>query len=146
MSFICVMCGNPIEINIDTPCRYCGHKNSRRSGGKKFIPVNLEVGLPTIEIAREKMRNALADGKSNGCQVIKFIHGYGSSGKGGVMRPAIRASLVKLARSGEIKKAVFGELVGSNGQELRELMRTIPKLKNDRDTRIPNEGITYVVL
>lgn len=146
MKSICCLCGNPIEISLEISCRYCGHKNSSRKSGKKYSTINLEIGMPTIEMARQKMRTSLADCRANGCLIIKYIHGYGSTGKGGVIRPAVRASLVKLVRSGEIQNVIYGELVESKKQNMNDLMTKIPKLKNDRDLKIPNEGVTYVVL
>ena len=44
--------------------------------------VNLEEGMPYVDEALEHLEKSLRRAKNGGCKVVKFIHGYGSSGKG----------------------------------------------------------------
>lgn len=45
--------------------------------------VNLEAGMPTVDMARTHLNMTLRSAKANRVKVLKLIHGYGSSGKGG---------------------------------------------------------------
>ena len=48
--------------------------------------VNLEAGMPTVDMARTHLNMTLRSAKANRVKVLKLIHGYGSSGKGGAIR------------------------------------------------------------
>ncbi len=47
--------------------------------------VNLEAGMPTVDVARIHLNMALCSAKANRVKVLKLIHGYGSSGRGGAI-------------------------------------------------------------
>ena len=55
--------------------------------------VNLEQGKPKVEQAIARMNQAVFSARASGTKVIKLIHGYGSSGKGGVIRTAVYREL-----------------------------------------------------
>ena len=50
----------------------------------KVRVVNLEEGFPTRDQAYQKLEAALARARKDGITVLKVIHGYGSTGAGGV--------------------------------------------------------------
>ena len=54
--------------------------------------VNLEAGHPTTMQALVRMNQALSSARTN-TGVLKLIHGYGSSGKGGAIRQAVLEQL-----------------------------------------------------
>mgnify|MGYP002514787730 CR=1 FL=1 len=59
----------------------------------QYLTVNLEAGHPTVEMARTHLNMAIRSAKANGTRVLKLIHGYGSSGKGGSIRSDVQAQL-----------------------------------------------------
>jgi DNA-nicking Smr family endonuclease len=60
--------------------------------------INLEEGFPTRDQAYQKLEAALARARKDGIAVLKVIHGYGSTGAGGVLRFAIRGLLASAKR------------------------------------------------
>ena len=57
--------------------------------------VNLEAGMPTVDMARTHLNMTLRSAKANRVKVLKLIHGYGSSGKGGAIRADVLAQLAQ---------------------------------------------------
>ena len=48
--------------------------------------VNLEAGMPTVATAKGLLSQSLRTARANGTHLVKLIHGYGSTGKGGSAR------------------------------------------------------------
>ena len=97
--------------------------------------VNLELGKPTVEQALKKLNQAVFSAKASGAVVLKLIHGYGSSGKGGVIRLAILEDLEQKKTEGVIKEYVPGD----------GFSPLMPELSKDRDYARGNRGITLVI-
>ena len=55
--------------------------------------VNLKGDRPTVEEARQRLREVIDAALVSGIEILKIVHGYGSSGTGGAIRDAVRASL-----------------------------------------------------
>ncbi len=53
---------------------------------------NVEAGLPTLDEARRLVIAEIKQAKREGVKVLKVIHGYGSSGKGGALGVGLRKS------------------------------------------------------
>lgn len=62
-------------------------------GSKKVAEVNLERGWPTVEEALRETVSRLMTCKGQGVKAVILIHGYGSSGAGGRIGPAVRSRL-----------------------------------------------------
>ena len=84
--------------------------------------VNLEAGMPTVDMARTHLNMTLRSAKANRVKVLKLIHGYGSSGKGGAIRADVLAQLA------------------------RAIIAACPSLSRDIDYSRANHGITMVLL
>ena len=63
--------------------------------------VNLEAGMPTVATAQSLLSQSLRTAKANGTRLVKLIHGYGSTGKGGAIRGAVRRELADRKRRGQ---------------------------------------------
>jgi DNA-nicking Smr family endonuclease len=107
---------------------------------------NLEDGRPTSPQALSRLGTELNRARHNGAGVLKIIHGYGSSGEGGVIRLAVQALLVRLEREGEIRAFIAGEDWRISNEATWALLRKHPELKQDRDLGRGNKGISVVVL
>ena len=108
--------------------------------------VNLEDGRPTVNVALLHLDRALAEARAARVPLLKLIHGYGSSGVGGVLREEIWKALARLQRDGEITAFIPGEDFRLSHQSSWELIKHNKSLREDRDLGRGNRGITIVVL
>ena len=141
---ICEICGNPFDVELFT-CPYCEHEQSiehrqtQRPDSIQFA--NLEYGFPTREDAVENLLDEISHAKQNGVVVLKIIHGYGSTGKGGVIRHAVRKKLQELKQNGIIENWHAGENKGD-----LHFSRHLPSLDFDNDWQFSNPGISFILL
>ncbi len=112
----------------------------------KIKIVNLEEDRPTVEQMREHLEKTLRLCRSDGTAVLKIIHGYGSSGVGGKLRIAARASLSRHKKSGTIREFIAGEDFRISDEATWALLKRMPEMKQDRDLGRENKGITLVLL
>jgi hypothetical protein len=103
--------------------------------------VNMEFGLPTADEARKRLVTELELARRKGVNVLKIIHGYGSSGRGGKLRTALRSALRQQATLGRI---VEGEAWSIFDEASRGLLDRYPDLRRDRDLEKGNAGITLI--
>ncbi len=112
----------------------------------KTLIVNLEEGFPAREEAINKLELAVARARREGIPVLKIIHGYGSSGVGGILRPVVRNYLRRAKERGGIRLFVNGESWSSFDARSKELLRAAAHLLVDKDLGRGNRGITFVLL
>lgn len=108
--------------------------------------LNLEAGKPDLDTARRRLLAELTAARKAGVKVLKVIHGWGSSGRGGKLAVGIRKSLRLRLKEGRIAGFVIGERFSSDTNEGRELARRHPSVRADRDWNRVNPGITVVEL
>jgi hypothetical protein len=107
----CEVCGNPIPAQAFT-CRFCDTSQSVENFPKmreRVIRSNLEAGLPTVEQALERLERDLREARACEAKVVRLIHGYGSSGRGGKIRDSVRRELGRKLARGEVKNVTLGE-------------------------------------
>lgn len=107
--------------------------------------VNLEDGMPTLEEARKRLAQVLPP-KSSAAIAVKLIHGYGSSGKGGILRDGIRTSLARRQKEGTVSFFVMGEKWSIFDANSRKAIEMVPALSGDQDLERWNRGITIVII
>jgi len=108
--------------------------------------INLESGLPTGDEAVKRLSEAIEAAKRDGVRALKVIHGYGSSGVGGVLRQRVQKSLANRRNQGKIRACVFGENWNSFEKVARDVLDQCPALRRDADLNRNNVGITIVLL
>lgn len=108
--------------------------------------VNLKEGMPLVREAMSRMQSELHRAANEGVKVVKFVHGYGSSGVGGEIRIAVQNGLMKRLSQGELKAVIFGEDWRISNELTWELLKQMPELKQDSDLGRENKGITIVAL
>ena len=69
----------------------------------------MEDGLPSLEEARKLVMAQIQEAKRAGVRVLKVIHGYGSSGKGGKLCIGLRKSFALRKKEGVIREFIAGE-------------------------------------
>jgi hypothetical protein len=108
--------------------------------------INLESGLPSLEEARRFLLGQIDQARKDGVRLLKVIHGYGSTGTGGVLCAGIRKSLRLRVKEGKALIVIPGERFSSDANEARELVSRYPLLRRDRDLNRANPGVTIVEL
>lgn len=150
---LCPTCGNEIdEVAWEeeaTECPFCGHalpaaSPPSRGRGRLLDTVDLEVDRPTVEMACRRLTQFLSDVRHERTRVVKVIHGYGSTGKGGRIRIAVR----KLARRWEQDGSIGGQIPGEEFHRrfpaTQALLRRYPEVRGDPDLNRLNRGITLL--
>jgi hypothetical protein len=107
--------------------------------------INLEAGFPTVAETKKRLETELELARRKGTPVLKLIHGYGSSGKGGKLRTAVRTAL-KGHEGGRVRRVIVGEDWSIFNASTREVLDQYSDLRNDRDLEQANPGITIVQL
>jgi hypothetical protein len=108
--------------------------------------VNIEADRPTLEEARRRVAELIRQSKRQGVRVLKIIHGYGSSGKGGVLCVGLRKSFLLRCKEGVIKGFVSGGDFSIFDQTTLQMLEAIPELRGDPDLGATNEGVTVLWL
>lgn len=112
----------------------------------RIVTVDMKAGMPKVAEARVRLAGELQRGRAGGAAVLKLVHGYGSTGKGGRIRTALRAELAQLAKAGRVRAVVAGEAFSIFDADTRILLDRHPALRRDADLERSNPGITLVEL
>ena len=116
--------------------------NSKKSSSlSRFLP-----GLPTLEEARRQVIDEIRRAKREGVRVLKIIHGYGSSGKGGTLCVGLRKSFTLRKKEGVIREFIVGEDFSIFNEKTMSVLEAVPKLRGDPDLNATNEGVTVLWL
>lgn len=107
---------------------------------------NVEAGLPALDEARRLVIEEIKRAKREGARVLKVIHGYGSSGKGGALCVGLRKSFGLRKKEGVIRDFVAGEDFTIFNGTVLALLEAVPELRADPDLSATNEGITVLWL
>ena len=78
--------------------------------------------------------------------MIKFIHGYGSSGKGGKIKTAARKKLEQLQQEGKIWLVIRGENFNIFDADTQKAMVKYFFVSKDSDMGRSNLGVTIIIL
>jgi hypothetical protein len=148
MKSVCDVCGNT-RVSSSVLCPFCGSKVdvTQLMKDSEFVykTVNLEAGRPVLDIALNRMREMVEDSARNNVNVLALIHGYGSSGKGGVIRSECRKSLEFLKDKGLISDYIAGEDFNKRSGPVKSLLRRYPQLGVNKYLNRGNRGITLVI-
>lgn len=108
--------------------------------------INLKAGSPSVDGARRRLLGEMDAARRSGIRLLKIIHGWGSSGEGGKLAPAIRKSLRLRVKEGRAVLVVPGERFSSDSLEGRELLLRHPSVRSDPDWNRANPGVVIVEL
>ena len=121
-----------------------------RKGGRLMKAItrelNLELGRPTADEALRRLEAELEAARHMNTPLLKLIHGYGSSGKGGRIRTASRKYLLAQQEQGRIAAVVPGERFTIFDETTRRALQQYPHLRQDRDLERENMGVTFVFM
>lgn len=144
----CDICGNDIPGDA-FHCPFCGNRQERegyrKSPGRHRL-INIENGKPTVAAALQKLDRDLELARTEQAIAATIIHGYGASGRGGVIRVECRKYLVHLQEKRKIRAFIPGEEFSKKEGRTRSLLRRLPQLANRENLNKKNKGITIVEL
>lgn len=143
---VCGVCGNEVEPGL-AACPFCKQPRQPlygKAAAEQFRVVNLERGMPLVRDALQRLTLELESAARGGCDVLVLIHGYGSSGKGGAIKEAVRRQLRFNLDRKILREVVPGEECGKRFARARQIMKRFPFL--GEFTRNPNPGITLVFI
>lgn len=109
-----------------------------------LITVNLKDDMPPVDIALCNMETEIECAKVAGIKAIKFIHGYGSNGVGGLICQAVRERLASLKKQRIIKDYIFGEDWNLENPKCFKLLTTLKSGFDGEDLNRSNSGMTIV--
>jgi hypothetical protein len=107
---------------------------------------NVEAGFPVLDEARRLVIEEIKKAKHEGVKVLKVIHGYGSSGKGGALCVGLRKSFGLRKKEGIIKDLNAGEAFSIFNPKVLTLLEAVPELRGDPELEAINEGVTILWL
>ena len=108
--------------------------------------VNIKKDMPVVNDAIKMVTYNIMNAGVFGVTAIKFIHGYGSTGKGGAIRIEMRAYLDRQKQKRVIKDFIPGEEFSIFSESTRNAFAVCDELRRDSDLEKHNNGITIVVL
>lgn len=111
-----------------------------------LITVNLKEGMPPVDIALCNMELEIEVAKISGVKAIKFVHGYGSNGVGGLICKSVRERLISLKKQKIIKDYIFGEDWDLNNPKCFKLLTSLSSGYDGEDLNHGNAGMTIVFL
>lgn len=145
---LCEICGNEVGPT-GGQCPFCHTERpsgAMGNGGPLHRVVNLERGKPLVQQALDRLAVVVSSGRREGYKALTLIHGYGSSGKGGAIREAVRQHLQFLHQQGAIRTIIPGEEFEGRSGRGRQFLRCFPFLAEHRDLNRANPGITLIIL
>ena len=107
--------------------------------------INVEADFPSLDEARRTVQEEIRQAKREKCRVLKVIHGYGSSGKGGTLNIGLRKSFQLRKKEGVIKDFIPGEAFSIFERNTLDVLEAVPQLRGDPDLNATNEGVTFLV-
>lgn len=108
--------------------------------------VNIKEDNPPSDIAVFNLSVAINDAKKMGEKALIVIHGYGSHGKGGLIKKETLRFLEKIKHSGEISDFVLGENWGEFNEQKKSACEKCPELILHSQLSGLNSGVSVVIL
>ncbi len=109
-----------------------------------YIEINIKEDMPTVDEAMRFLQFELTRLRRNKYKCVQIVHGYGSTGKGGVICTKARQWLKAQERNGHLKSVVYGEEFTIFNPVARELKARYPEL--GQLLTVCNHGVTIVEL
>ena len=107
---------------------------------------NVEAGFPSLDEARRRVLEQLRQARREQVRVLKIIHGYGSTGRGGKLCVGLRKSFALRQREGLLRAFVPGECFSIFNPVVLEFLDAVPEVRGDPDLNAANEGVTILWL
>lgn len=113
---------------------------------KNYRIINLELNMPAVREIPDRISREIHGARRHQIRVMKFIHGYGSTGKGGKLRLAVRRELVRAQDARQITCFIPGEQFSIFDADTLRALRVCDELRHDPDLEHHNNGVTLILL
>ena len=113
---------------------------------ESILKLDVESEKLTVSEALAKVEIELTRAKISKENLIKIIHGYGSSGTGGEIKKAVFLLLNTLKKQGKITEFFPCEKFGFTFKNYQNLIKKYPELLVDGNIKTLNPGATIVIL
>lgn len=110
----------------------------------RYTELSIKAGMPRSDDAIAFLRDSLPRLRRQGYGCVLVIHGYGSTGRGGIICQEARRVLSAMEKDGRIRAAIPGEDFTLFNFRALEMKNRYPEL--EPLLRICNHGITAVEL
>lgn len=108
--------------------------------------VNIKTNNPPADVAVFDMSVAINDAKAKGVRALIIVHGYGSHGKGGLIKKMAVDYLATAQRKKEITLFVKGEKWSDLNPEKIRACEICPELILNSQLSNMNSGVSVVIL
>lgn len=108
--------------------------------------INVKNNFPTVDYALYLIDQEIKYSKATGNKSIVVIHGYGSSGKGGVIKEEIKKYLPELKKKKIIVDHVHGENWGDSNPSKLKICELCPDLILQENLQSLNSGVTVILV
>lgn len=138
------MCGNPRVIMGS--CSYCGSDDLPLKEGDA-VTINLELGGPSAQEALDALTAYIRTASEIDVRALVVIHGYGSSGTGGIIRKTIREAIENNFFADRVDEWIYGEDLKHHCALYQNLIKRRPSLKPFfKGFKEGNPGITILLI
>jgi len=108
--------------------------------------VNIKKDNPNSDYALFLLDEEIKYSRAVGNRIIIVIHGYGSHGKGGVIKEAVKNYLPLLKKKHVITDYVFGENWGNINESTVRMTLICPQLMVDENLHGNNSGVSVILV
>ncbi|MDR3148928.1 MAG: Smr/MutS family protein [Oscillospiraceae bacterium] len=108
--------------------------------------INIKYDNPTVSDAIKRVTYYIHNSKQQNLAVLKIIHGYGSSGKGGAIRTKTREYLSRQKAQRVIREWIPGDEFSIFNPAVLKAFDVCQELRRDPDLERHNNGVTFVIL
>lgn len=109
-----------------------------------YTELNIKEGMPLCHEALDQLKTSIDRLRRDKYKCVLVIHGYGSTGKGGIIHDKARQWLKAQEKNGKIKTVIYGEDFSIFNFKSLELKNKYSEL--DVLLRVCNHGVTVVEL
>lgn len=122
---------------------------------KNITKLNIEQEKPPLDVALYYIIHEIEILKTSGGGVIKILHGYGSSGVGGVIKVECLKMLRRMkikspnelsSKNTKIRDYITGEEFSTSNAKYIKWVKLFPELLADEDLNNGNGGVTFVIV
>ena len=106
--------------------------------------INIKKDMPSSEYAIFLMEKEIDIQRAMGENVLLVIHGYGSSGEGGLIKREVKRDLERLKHFNKILDFIEGEKCGETNETYRLMCSKFPELLISKDLGNLNSGVTII--
>ena len=111
---------------------------------KSYQIINIKKDMPNFEYAVYLMEKEIEICKAIDIPVLIVVHGYGSSGAGGVIKKEVKESLIRLKHFKKIIDFVEGEKCGRSNEVFFKMCEKFPDLILCNQIENLKSGVTVI--